>query len=460
MTRRVLALVAALAVSGCATTQPYQKPVVATPDAFRGAGDGQAGVTGLGDLKWWDVFQDAELQTLIRTALAENQDVKIAAARIVGAEAQVAIVHADELPGVSGAASAGGQRTPAHDTTAAQTAAAILVEGQASWQIDFWGRYRRATDAARAQLVASHWAERAVTASLVSDVADAYFGLRALDLELDIAERTRTTRQQSLDLTRIREQGGATSLLDVRQAEQLVIQADATIVELQRRIEQQENLISVLLGRAPAAITRGRALIDQPHPPEVPAGLPASLLGRRPDIQEAEQQIVVATAGVGIAEAAKYPNLALTGAGGLASAALAALVSGGGAVLWSAGASLVQPIFTGGRTQAQIQAAEARRQEATLGYERAVNEALREVSDGLSDYRRRRELREQQERLFTAAQDARRLSDLRYQGGATSYLEVLDADTRLFIAELGLADARLSEMTSLVGVYRALGGGW
>lgn len=257
----------------------------------------------------------------------------------------------------------------------------------------------------------------------------------------------------------MRERGGATSLVDVRQAEQLVYTATGEIATLEREITQQENFISVLLGNNPSPIARGRALTDQPHPTDVPAGLPSSLLERRPDIQRAEQQLVAANANIGVAKAAYFPQITLTGSGGFASTSLGSLFSGPAAV-WTVTAALTQPIFTAGRTRSQVALAEARDQELLLTYQQTIKQAFREVSDALIGYRKDREFREQQELLFTSAQDARRLAQLRYEGGATSYLEVLDADTRLFAAELGVAQARAGELASLVEIYRALGGGW
>jgi multidrug efflux system outer membrane protein len=405
------------------------------------------------------VFPDEQLQTLVRTALTQNYDVRVAASRVLQAEAQLGITRSDAYPTVGVDVQAGAQRTPAAGNTEPKTGAAVLVRGRAAWELDFWGRFRRQTEASRARLLATEWGQRAVVTTLVSRMADAYFGLRALDVEHEIAQRTLSSRQESLDLTRIRERGGATSLVDVRQAEQLVYAAAGSVADLDRRIAQQENFISVLLGSFPTAISRGRELTAQPHAPELPAGLPSSLVGRRPDIQVAEQEIVAANAEIGVARAAYFPAITLTGTGGLQSTALSALFSGG-AGLWSVAAGAAQPIFTAGRTRSQVALAEARRQEAALTYEATVKQAFREVSDALIGYSKSREFREQQELLFTAAQDARRLADIRYRGGATSYLEVLDADTRLFNAELGQADARLSELSAFVEVYRSLGGGW
>jgi outer membrane protein, multidrug efflux system len=336
---------------------------------------------------------------------------------------------------------------------------AVAIQGSAAWELDFWGKFRRATESARAQLLAAEWGRRAVLTTLVSQVSSAYFSLRALDLELDISRRTLASRQESLELARVREQGGATSLLDVRQAEQLVYGATGEIATLERQIAQQENFISVLLGSNPDAIARGRALTEQPHQADVPAGLPSALIERRPDIQRAEQTLVAANAQIGVARAAYFPQISLTGSGGFESTALAALFTGTNAI-WTAAAAATQPIFTAGRTRSQVALAEARRQEAVVEYQQTIRQAFREVSDALVGYRKLREFREQQTLLFNAAQDARRLAQIRYEGGVTSYLEVLDADTRLFDAELGLAQAELSELTALVEIYRALGGGW
>jgi multidrug efflux system outer membrane protein len=393
------------------------------------------------------------------SALAQNDDVRLAAARVLEAQAQLGITRADQYPTVGAEAQAGGARTAAIGTTPAVTARAIRVGGTLDWALDFWGRYRRATESARVQLLSTEWGRRTVLTTVVSDVANAYFELRALDLQLDIAQRTLTSRKESLQLTQVRESGGVTSLLDVRQAEQLVFEAGAASADIERRIAQQENLISLLLGNLPSPVTRGRELVDQPHVPGVPAGLPSSLLERRPDIQAAEQQIVSANAEIGVARAAYFPSISLTGTGGVQSTALGTLFSGS-AGYWSAIVGAAQPLFTAGRTRSQVALAQARAQEATVLYSQTVKQAFREASDALVGYTKAREFRAQQESLTTAAQDARRLADIRYQGGATSYLEVLDAETRLFDAEILLAQARQAELSAFVEVYRALGGGW
>ena len=456
---RALVVLVAMLASACTVGPNYKRPPVTMPDVFRSQtqDSGVARQVSFADERWSTVFDDQALQRLITTALTENFDLQIAASRILQAEAQLGISRADQYPTVDGQASAQASHSSILNGDKTPTVGIAQLGGSISWEVDFWGKFRRATEAARAQMVASEWGRRAIVTSLVSQVASEYFVLRSLDSELDISRRTLTSRDESLRLTRVREQGGATSLVDVRQAEQLVFTAQGQIVDLQRRIEQQENTLSVLLGTNPGPIERGRALTDQSHAPEVPEGLPSTLLDRRPDIQQAEQDIVAANARIGVAKASYFPQIALTGSGGVASTALSSLFTAGA---WAVGASAVQPIFNAGRNRSQVALAEARRQEADIAYRQTIQRAFREVSDAIVGYRRQREFRETQESLLRAAQDARRLADLRYQGGATSYLEVLDSDTRLFAAELGLVQAQLNELSEFVEIYRSLGGGW
>ena len=435
------------------------------PDAYRGSAPPAATAAdqpSIGDQEWWQLFQDEQLQKLIRTALRQNFDVRIAAARVAEARAQLGITRADQFPQLDASALAERERvsaSPVPFPLQEYERNVFQVGGSASWEVDFWGRFRRATEAARATLAATEWGRRAVVTSLVAQVAEAYFRLRAIDFNLDIARQTLASRQESLRLTRVRASGGASSELDVRQAEQLVFGASATIVDLERQAEQQENLISLLLGNDPAAVPRGRTLTDQPLIPEVPTGLPSALLEHRPDIVEAEQTVVAANANIGVARANYLPELSLTGSGGLQSAALSSLLTGP-AAFFTAGASLIQPVFTAGRTRSQVELAKARHEEALLAYQQTILQSLRDVSDALIAYRRDREFREQQQLLTRSADDALRLTTVRYQGGASSYLEVLDADTRLFAAQLVLAQAQLNERLALVQIYRALGGGW
>jgi multidrug efflux system outer membrane protein len=462
MTRAVVryaALIGLAVAAGACTVGPnYQRPVVDVPQNYRAA-DGAADAQSLADENWAAIFQDQVLQSLIQRALEHGYDVRVAAARVLEAQARLGVTRADQYPNVSGEAVALSQKTSRAINGTSRTVAGGGLQALGAWEIDFWGRYRRATEAARAQLLASEWGQRAVMTSLVGQVAQGYFRLRMLDLSLDVSKATLDSRRESLRLTQVREQGGLTSLVDVRQAEQLVSEAAGEIVTLEREIEQQENFLSVLLGDNPGAVARGRTLTDQPQPPGVPAGLPSALIERRPDIQEAEQQLVAANAEIGIARAAYFPTISLTGSAGVESTALTGLFSGANGI-WSGAATLVQPIFTAGRTKSQVAVAEARRDQAVLEYQQTIRQAFREVSDSLVGYRKLREFREQQQSLLTAAEDARRLVDVRYQGGNASYLEVLDADTRRFNAELGLADAQFQELSGLVDVYRALGGGW
>jgi multidrug efflux system outer membrane protein len=449
-------------LSGCTVGPNYKRPVVAVPPTYRGAVPDETAQTDtvtLGDQKWRDIFQDEQLRALIRTALQQNYDVRIAASRVLEANAQLGITRADQFPTLSAGAGIGDVRTsqakflPKFETSIGQ------VNLSAAWELDFWGKFRRATEAARANLLASKWARQEVASTLVANVADAYFLLRALDLQLEISKRTLDSRQESLHLTRILANGGATSLLDVRQAEQLVFTAGAEIPALEQQVEQQENFLSILLGQNPGDIPRGQTLTEQRQPPQVPPGLPSSLLERRPDIRQAEEQLVAANAEIGVARAAYFPDISLSGSGGFQSSALTNLFSGP-AGAWSFGASLAQPIFTGGRLRSGVRLAEAQQQTATLFYQQSIQEAFRSVSDALVSYRKTREFRAQQELLFESAKDAARLSQMRYTGGATGYLEVLTNETNAFSAELGLVQARLNELLALVQLYEALGGGW
>jgi multidrug efflux system outer membrane protein len=462
---RSAAIALALVASACTVGPTYKRPVANLSDAYRGAAEASAPPAehlSLADQKWWELFQDEQLQELIRTALRQNFDVRIAAARVGEARAQVAITRADQFPQVDASAAAERQRvaaSPAPFPLGAFQNSVFQLGASASWEVDFWGRFRRATEAARATLAATEWGRRAVVTSLVAQVAAAYFELRANDLNLDISRQTLVSRQESLRLTQVRAIGGAASELDVRQAEQLVFGASAVIVDLQRQAEQQENLISILQGNNPGAVLRGKALTDQSVLPEVPTGVPSALLERRPDIVQAEQTLIAANANIGVARANYFPAVSLTGSGGFQSAALSSLVTGP-AVFFTVGASLLQPVFTAGRTRSQVELAEARRDEALLGYQQTILQSLRDVSDALIAYRRNREFRDQQQLLTRSAGDALRLTTVRYQGGASSYLEVLDADTRLFAAQLVLAQAQANELLALVQIYRALGGGW
>jgi outer membrane protein, multidrug efflux system len=463
LTARLLGLSLTMLLSaGCAVGPNYKRPSADIPGEYRGATPPDAmppAAESLGDQKWWEVFQDQQLQGLIRTALHQNYDVRIAATRILEAHAQAGITRADQLPTISGGASAANQRNPDTKLYRQYETSYNQVDLDLAWELDFWGKYRRANEAARANLLATEWAREAVKSTLVREVATAYFELRSLDLQLEISRRTLVSRQGSLQLTQTLANGGATSMLDVRQAEQLVSTAAETIPDLERQIEQQENFLSTLLGNNPGPIARGMKLTEQPHAPDVPAGLPSNLLERRPDIREAEAQLIAANAQIGVAKAAYFPDISLTATAGYQSSALTGLFSGP-AGLWSFGGALAQPIFAGGRIRSGVRFSEARKQELVLTYQQTIQQAFRGVSDALVEYHKDREFRQYQQQLATSAQDAAQLSETRYRGGAASYLEVLTNETNYFNAELGLAQAQSNELVALVQIYQELGGGW
>jgi outer membrane protein, multidrug efflux system len=452
MMRRWWGLPAAICLVGCTMGPNYHRPAVDVPPAYRNQAQDQTG-NSIGDEKWWTIFQDEALQKLVRAGLAQNYDVRIAASRILQAQAQVGIARSQQFPSVSGSFGYELETIPGF------TFSIFQLLGSFSWDPDFWGKYRRATEAARANLLASEWNRREVLSTVVSNVAMGYFQLRELDLELEIARRTLASRRESLQLTETLSSGGAASLLDVRQAEQLVETAAETIPETERQIAQQEDLLSILMGENPHEIPRGQALTEQPVPARVPAGLPSRLLERRPDILQAEQQLVAANAQIGVARAAFFPDLPLTGSGGVESGPLSKLFTAGSGA-WNFTAPLTQPIFTAGRLRANLKLVEAQQNQAVLTYQQTIQQAFRQVSDALIAYTKYREFREHQELLTTAAQGAANLSETRYKGGVASYLEVLTNETNFFSAELNLARARLNERQSLVQLYNALGGGW
>ena len=465
--RIILVSVAALLTTGCTMGPRYKRPTVAVPGSYRGEAPKQGAqpqdaapqIVPLGEEKWWDIFQDEQLRTLIRTALKQNYDLRIAASRVLEAQAQLGITRADQFPTLSGGGAIADVRSSQSKLVPELETSTGQMNVSAAWALDFWGQFRRATEAARANLLASEWARQEVVSTLVANVASAYFQLRALDLQLEISRRTLDSRRESMRLTQVLANGGATSLLDVRQAEQLVFTASAEVPVLEQQIEQQENFLSILLGQNPSDIPRGQSLTEQYQPPQIPPGLPSALLERRPDIRQAEEQMITANAEIGVARAAYFPQISLSGTGGLQSSALSNLFTGP-AGAWSFGASLTQPIFTGGRLRSGVRLAEAREQTAVLVYEQAIQGAFRSVSDALVAYRKTREFRVQEELLFESAQDAARLSHMRYTGGVTGYLEVLTNETNAFAAELALVQARQNELLALVQLYEALGGGW
>lgn len=459
--RKLLLLAFAVLLSGCAVGPNYKRPAVSVPTDYRDSMAAQtAAASSLGNEKWWDVYQDPVLADLIHTALQQNYDVRIAAVRVLEAQAQLGITRSNQFPSASVGADVFSQQNaktsnqfPPYQVNAGQLNLSVI------WNLDFWGKYRRQTEAARAQMLASEWGQRAVISSLVANVATSYFQLRALDSQLEIAKNTLGSRQQSLQLTRVLVTHGSASDLDLSQSEQLVYTASESIPDLERQIQQQENLLSILLGENPGPITRGQALTEQPVPESVPAGLPSELLERRPDVRQAEEIIVAANAQIGVAKASFFPSISLTGTGGLESNALNRFINSPSQT-WFGGLSVAQPVFQGGALRSGLRLTRAQYQEAVLSYQQTVQNAFEQVSNSLVASQKDREFREQQELLTQAAQRSDQLSLVLYQHGGASYLQVLTNETNYFSAELNLVQAQLNERLALVQLYQALGGGW
>ena len=459
--KKLAFLSTAILLAGCAVGPNYKRPTVTVPTDYRDAMSApNLPVSSLGNENWWQVYQDPVLVQLIHTALQQNYDVRIAATRVLEAQAELGIVRANQLPSAIVGSSVYSQQNakvsnlfPAYDVNAGQLNLSVL------WNLDFWGKYRRQTEAARAQLLATEWGQRAAISSLVANVATAYFQLRALDSELDIAKRTLASRRQSLELTHVLVSHGSASDLDVSQSEQLVYTASETIPDLERQIQQQENVLSILLGENPQSIPRGRPITEQPAPETVPAGLPSELLERRPDIRQAEENVVAANAQIGVAKAAFFPSFSLTGTGGLESNALNRFLSQPSQT-WFAALNVSQPLFEGGRLRSGLKLARAQWQESVLSYQQTVQDSLEQVSNALVAYQKDRDFRSQQELLTQATRRSDQLSDVLYKQGGASYLQVLTSETNYYSAELNLVQAQLNERLALVQVYEALGGGW
>jgi multidrug efflux system outer membrane protein len=467
------ALIAALTMAGCRVGPNYKRPAVPTAPAYRGAEEPATAATAavntpqpdaakksIGDEKWWSVFSDPQLQELIRKGLAQNYDVRVAAERMVQARAQLGVANADLYPSLDGTSSFSSQRYAKGEMS---TNPVITNFGKfglsASWTPDFWGKYRRASEAARAQLLGYEWARRAVLDTVVSNIATAYFQLRTLDMQLEISQKALTSRQDSLKLTQTLESGGNSSMLDVREAEQLVFASQAQIADLERQIEQQEDTLSTLLGDTPHSIARGQSIDQQPLLPSVPAGVPSELLERRPDIQQAEAALIAANAEIGVARAAYFPQISLTGAAGTDSNALSRLFTGP-SYAWNYGPSLSVPIFDAARIRNNVRVSESEQRQAVLTYQQTIANAFRDISKALVAYRKYREYREHDEQIVTSAADALHLSKIRYEQGQSSYLDVLTNDRTYLSAQLDLAAAKQNELLSLVQLYDALGGGW
>ncbi|MDT7777785.1 MAG: outer membrane protein multidrug efflux system [Acidobacteriota bacterium] len=465
--RLVTALLIGCLLSGSAAGQKkYERPEVKTPDTFR-VSDAVAppDANSIGDLKWFEVFKDEQLQKLVRTAMEQNYDLRLAVARINAARANLGLARSNQFPQFDASADLTTTRTSANSGASAsgqsgrRRSFGEVFLSLLSFEVDIWGRLRQQTKAARAQLKSTEEDRKTVLTIVVSDVATAYFTLLELDRELDIAKRTLAARQESLRLITARQQGGLATMLDVRQAEELVYQASQTIPDTERLIEQTENQINLLLGNNPGPIPRGVPLAEQQELPVVPAGLPSSLLERRPDIRSAEQLLISQNALVSAAKKAYFPTISLTGAFGFQSNTLSNLFSGPSSA-WTFIPQLTQPIFTAGRLKSNVNFEKAQREYALAQYQQTVQTAFSDVSNALVQYRRVREIRAQQELLVGSLRDASRLAHLRYEGGVDTLLNALFADTALFSAELNLAQTKRNELLSLVQLYRALGGGW
>jgi multidrug efflux system outer membrane protein len=464
--RFAIAMVAASLFAGCTVGPNYRRPEVTPPAVFRGADAAPpADLTSLADVKWFDVFKDERLQDMVRTALEQNYDLREAVARVDAARANLGIIRADQFPTIDGSGDVTATRfstggiLPIPEGVPQQRTFGSVAVNLVSFEADIWGRLRRATEAARADLLANDDNRKAVITTVIAGVAGAYFNLLELDMELEIARRTLAGREDSLQLIKTRAEGGIATLLEVREGEQLVYGAAQVIPGTEQQIEQTENAIKLLLGEPPGEITRGRSLLEQQEPPSVPPGLPSSLLERRPDIRAAEQNLVAANAIIGVAKAAYFPRISLTGFLGFQSTELSSLFSGP-TNAWQFFPQVTQPIFNGGRIRSNVKLAEAQQQIALVQYERVIQNAFREVSDALVQYRQTRLIRTQRELLEAALRDRSRLAYMRYRGGVGTLLNALDADRDLFEAELGLAQTRRDELLALVQLYRALGGGW
>jgi multidrug efflux system outer membrane protein len=456
--RRTLAAALAAAALGCAVGPNYEPPELPAPPSFRDTPEAQAS---LADLAWWEVFHDEVMQSLVREALEHNRDLLTAVANVEFARDQAAVSRGELFPqaGYEGDAARGrnsfvGQPSPNPETTSSYLAALNVF-----WEVDVWGRIRRSTESARAQMLASDAVRQGVVLSLVTGVAQAYLELRELDFALEIAKRNVASFQETYDLFQRQYRGGVTSKLDPLRGEAALAQAASTVPDIERRIVAKENELSVLLGRPAAAIPRGNSLAEQVMPAEVPAGVPSLLLTRRPDLIEAEQTLIAANAQIGVAFAQFFPRIGLTAFRGAISSDLSQLLKSSNSA-WALGSQAVGPIFTWGQTWYTWQAAKAANEAAVYQYQQSVLTALADVSNALTAREKVALQRAELERQVAALRESVRLAQVRYVGGLATYLEVLDAQQQLFPAELAYSQALRDERLAVVAIYRALGGGW
>ena len=443
-------------VTGCTLTPDYERPELDVPETF---GPDDPSGESIANMQWWDLFQDEQLRLLISAALEENKDLEIALSRIAEARLNVVAVRANQFPFLDVSGLFGRERFSREVVPGARSNDRFRIGGDLSYQIDLWGEFQRATEASRADLLATESAYRTITLTLVSDVASNYLLLRDLDARLAVSKNTLQTRQQSLGIIRARFEKGTVAELDVHQAQIEVFVAEAAIASFERQVVQTQNTLRILLGRNPGPVTRGAALDGQIFPPVVPAGLPSALLQRRPDLVTAEAKLEAATARVGVAEALRYPSISLTGRFGAESTDLSDLNSGD-AETWNIGANVLAPIFNSGLLKAQAEAARERAAQALLVYEATLQEAFREVEDSLVAVRTYRDEHAAQSRRARSATLAAKLSRARYNGGVVDYLEVLDTERTLFNAELDKSQSLQRYYNAIVRLYASLGGGW
>ncbi len=447
--------------SGCAIGPKYKRPPVNSPAVFRG--EEQASTNSFADLPWWQVFNDEKLQELIRLALTNNYDLRVAFTRVEQAQTLVVQARSQLFPQIDYGALAGRGKnvSPAGGVPVSGAATASIFEGNvnASWEIDLWGRIRKLTESAQAQYFATEEARRDVMTAVIANVAQSYFQLLALDRQLLIAEEATNSFGQSLKLFQDRFKGGVASRLETSSAEALMENAAAAIPEFRRQAAIAENQLSVLLGQNPGPIARTGSDFDNQWPPEVPAGLPSSLLERRPDIREAEQQLRSANAQIGVAEANFLPQISLTALAGKVSPEIST-VTAGSSTAWDVAAGLTGPLFHGGQLRAQYRQAKFARDQFALQYQLSVLNALQEVSSALISRQELAESRERLSRAVIAYREATKIAMERYRRGQSSYYEVLQEQQLLFPAENTLALTQLNQLTAVVQLYRALGGGW
>ncbi len=445
-----------LLLSGCTVGPNYKRPAVSVPDAYRSAPTlTSPPAEDFAEMQWWTVFQDPVLQSLIKEALTNNYDIRIAANRVVQARDQLGITRANQLPSLSGFAEVNYQRVPPVRSDPTIDSAGL----QLSWILDFWGQYRRATEAARATLLSTQYAQNTVRLTLISNVAADYFQLRAFDQEMDSSQRILRANQETLRITTISVDGGISPITDQLQAQLLVQQAQAQITQLEESIAQEENIISILLGRNPGDIPRGLNLVEQPHFPDVPVGLPSALLERRPDVRESEEALATANANVGVAKAAFFPQIPLTASLGASSTSLLSFLNGP-ATVWSIAGEAVHPLYQGGKITNTYRLAWAQREAAELAYRQTVQQAFGDVANSLVGYSKSRAFRMKLEEQTATYAEAARLANDRYRGGSTSFLEVLTTQQQYFTSEIQTAQAWFSELQNYVQLYQALGGGW